>query len=352
MAENTAVGLLSRADLQSGPLGLARVLVATFAAFEGKREPPTPRKTVHVRLITIKSSHFCEKARWGLDLVENDETSPIYYTEDPHPPGFHAFASVYASNDQSSSTPCILIYTDSNIDTDDNPEFVGGSSTIQRRILPQLYPNDIADDVRSMEDYLDETLGPAVRCFLHYYNFMPQNESACARTVSCDTTIIEEWLFSLLFPVGMKEIIRESLDVSETNAIECKQKIIEVFDKISGQLARNHGKYIMDTPSHSNGFTAVDLTFAALSGLLLGPPELSLFLFPEPNNSEQIVITPHSSGDQKLPSSILSFRDSLRNTFAGQHGLRMYRDHRLPSNESLVRIKGVDRNRFFCTPCR
>lgn len=35
------------------------------------------------RLMTIGPSHYCEKARWGLDFFEVD------YTEDKHPPLVH-----------------------------------------------------------------------------------------------------------------------------------------------------------------------------------------------------------------------------------------------------------------------
>ncbi|MEM1168380.1 MAG: glutathione S-transferase N-terminal domain-containing protein [Cyanobacteria bacterium P01_H01_bin.35] len=40
------------------------------------------------RLITIPISHFSEKARWALDRLN------ITYTEEPHVPVFHRFATM------------------------------------------------------------------------------------------------------------------------------------------------------------------------------------------------------------------------------------------------------------------
>lgn len=37
------------------------------------------------RLVTIRYSHYCERARWVLDRT------PLEYTEDSHPPGLQMF---------------------------------------------------------------------------------------------------------------------------------------------------------------------------------------------------------------------------------------------------------------------
>jgi len=84
---------MSASSIRYGPLGVARVIVGLFSC-TSERDPPSQHKTEHLRLITIAQSHFCEKARWALDLLENDPDFPIYYTEDGHPPAFVAFETL------------------------------------------------------------------------------------------------------------------------------------------------------------------------------------------------------------------------------------------------------------------
>jgi hypothetical protein len=96
-----------------GPLGVARIICSLFTKPGGQREPPSPQKTEHVRFITITMSHYCEKVRWALDLLEEEAmddtaTSPIYYTEEGYPPGFQAFATLPATNYTASVTPLVV----------------------------------------------------------------------------------------------------------------------------------------------------------------------------------------------------------------------------------------------------
>ena len=83
------------------PLRVAGVLVDLFTRV-GQRDPPSANKTKHVRFISIAVSNYVEKVRWGLDLLEASPKSPLYYTEDLHPPAFAAFQTVPASKDQAS----------------------------------------------------------------------------------------------------------------------------------------------------------------------------------------------------------------------------------------------------------
>ena len=66
------------------PLRIAGIAVDLFTRI-GRRDPPPSseiKKTEHVRFISIAVSNYVEKVRWGLDLLENNTKSPLFYTED------------------------------------------------------------------------------------------------------------------------------------------------------------------------------------------------------------------------------------------------------------------------------
>lgn len=332
MSSETTHGLVTRSELRSGPLGLVGLVIGMFADFERCRDPPGPFKTQHVRLITIKTSHFCEKARWVLDLVEADETSPFYYTEDPHPPLFHAFASVEASHDLGSKTPCVLIK--SSLQDDRSRDFISESAAIQRHFLRSAYPPEIVHSVQAMEDYLDEKLGPPVRCLLHCYLLLPHYQHTAIRAGASNTTKIEQCLFTAMFPLLIGPKLRKVLNVSPESAAASKQSILEIFDNVTNRLRSNGEHFIMDSHSRSYGFTAADLTFAALVSPLLLPEEHPLY-----------------ATSRELPSALSEFCGTLRKTVAGRHALRMYREHRLAPGDSQAYIKCVDRNRSVAPWC-
>lgn len=65
----------------AAPLRIAGILVDLFTRV-GQRLPPSEAKKEHVRFISIAVSNYVEKVRWGLDLLESNTKSPIFYTED------------------------------------------------------------------------------------------------------------------------------------------------------------------------------------------------------------------------------------------------------------------------------
>ena len=138
-------------DVQTGALGVIRIFYNMFSTVR-KLDPPSATKTIHLRLITMRASHFCEKARWALDLLDDDENSPYWYTEDTHPTGLHAFETVKASNDKASITPIVVM----------GDEVFIKSNAIVQKFCPQLYPSD---KVREMEIDMGNRLGAPIRVF-------------------------------------------------------------------------------------------------------------------------------------------------------------------------------------------
>lgn len=326
---------MERKHISSGPLSVAKFLVGLFTDFERRRDPPSSTKTQHARLITIRGSHYCEKGRWVMDLVEADETSPIYYTEDPHPPGFHAFASVEASKDKGSITPCVVLddpMATSSMKGEQN-EFIADSTVMLRRFLPHLYPTEIKEDVIAMEDLLGEELGPTLRVVAYHYMLAePKYQASVIELMTGDdATSIEKFLFAKMFSVGIAPAMRKSMKINEDSAAASKTALQEVFSMVSKRLQENGGEYLMDSTAAdktSYGFTAADLTFAALASPLIRPPERA----------------PFNWTDDEMAPALLAFQKELSETIAGKFALRIYAKHRPTDQGRIASIKCVDRN--------
>lgn len=261
-----------------------------------------------------------------MDRVEGNLQSPIYYTEDPHPPAFHAIPVVEATNDQGSITPCLVL------DSMDGgePEVINKSDALLRRFCPELYPAEIADEVKAMEDMLGERLGPTLRAFAYHHLLQPSYYDVLAKLASSKTTRVENFLFEKMMPVGMASGMRKAMKINEETAAVSKNEVQKVYLEMSERLESNGSEYLMDSASKSYGFTAVDLTFAALSAPMIRPPEMTNFCL----------------RDEELPPELLEFSKAMTSTLAGQHVLKVYGKHRLTNaDEKVVSIKGVDRNR-------
>lgn len=319
-----------RSTITFGPLAVARVIVNLFSTNLNTRNPPSPGKTHSIRLITIGVSHYCEKVRWGLDLVESEQENPIYYTEDAHPPPFCSFATLPVSNSKASATPMI-------VDSEDTTaSYMNLSNVILQQYCPFLYPEPIREEIVKMEADLGKHLGPAVRCYAYQYLLQPDCHEACIKICTAQTSKVEAILFEKMLDKGVSQAMRKIIKVNDTTAAASKQEILEVFDEVSKRLESNGGKYLMDTKQTSYGFTAADVTFAALSYPLVRPPEMSNFTIMD---------------DSLLPPELVAIGEQLKETTAGKHVLKMYKQNRIPTNyfeskpnDGLVIIKSTERD--------
>ena len=314
------------------PLRIAGVLVDLFTRV-GQRSPPSENKKKHIRLISIAVSNYVEKVRWGLDMLEANAKSPIYYTEDLHPPAFAAFQSVPASKDQASASPMVILPTSDNGGT----RAVWGSDTILRELCSDpetvnLYPKDIAETVKELEDELASRLGASARCFGYNYLLHPSKQyyKAASKFLTLNCPKIEQIAFDKMLDKGLAKGMVRLMKVEEYGPI-AEEEIRKVFDELSLKLEKGGGEYLMDTPSRTYGFTAADLNLCALSYFLIRPPEMAPFLLPESEN----------------PPELLQLGEDLRATTAGKHVLHMYKKHRPVNAESgQIELKKIDQNRI------
>jgi glutathione S-transferase len=295
--------------LHKGPLLIIKFIYDLFTHVTVRTPPPNPNKKIHLRLITIRPSHFCEKARWALDLLDEDEDSPYWYTEDAHPPGLHTMETVPVTNDKGSSTPVVVM----------GEQVWMKSNEILREFCPNLYPTE---EVKKMEDDMGNRLGATLRVFAYKYILQDEYWESLKAAATADTSKIETFLFEKMRHEVKKSMIK-SMNINDSTADISKEAIIKIFKEYSDIL--EHQEYLA-----GNEFTAADLTFAALSSPFLRPPELSEVSIPE----------------ELVPPPLRLFAEELKATKAGQHVLKVYSKHRNRTPGKMkVALKTANRDR-------
>ena len=304
------------------PLSVARVIIGFFSTIDVQRESPSSKKTTHLRLITIGISPFCEKVRWGLDLLEQSLDNPYYYTEDAHPPAFHGFYTLPITNGTISRTP-IVVFPDGS--------YRSQSHQILAELCPFLYPSEIAREIREFELDIATRLGAPIRALCYYY--LLDDERKYYNTyckVTCQTTSkVEAILFEKMLDKGIDKALKETLQWNDDNYKTCIKEVKLVLEEISERLSCNGGEYIFDTPEKKYGFTAADLALAALASPMIRPPQFS-------NYAVQ---------DNDSPTEFIQLIKSFNETKAGQHCCKTYKLHRPVQKDGKVHFKTVARNK-------
>ena len=264
----------------------------------------------HARLISIRYSHYNERARWALDL------SPLRYTEDAHPPGFAQFAIQDVTEGRKSASPVLVL---------PGGEVLDDSALILRRLhelfpeeLAWLYPETQAREIMKLEDELSVSLGAPTRQLAYAIALDGENYPAARPYLVREAAGIEK----LLFYFGGRRISRAIVEIYNCRSAcipQAADSLRQVFTGISQRLSDGRPYLCADS------FTAADLTFAALSWPLIFPPrwEASGLFLPL----------------EKLPRPWRALAEELRSTPAGAHALRMYDQHRFAqpqTNETIA----------------
>jgi glutathione S-transferase len=248
-----------------------------------------------LRLITIPISHYCDKARWALELAD------LSYQEDAHLQVFHYLATARVGGG-----PLVPVLV-----ADD--EVIAGSATIvrwadqngaDRRGKVGLVPSAHAAEIDRLEHDFDERLGPSGRLWM-YYQVLPHRELVEAYACSG----VPAWQQRMLRPAYgfVDRFIRWRLDIDEPAVIEARREVLRVFDDVAKRLADGR-RYLV-----GDAFSAADLAFAALAAPCVLPPQYGVPLPPI----------------DELPNGYRKEVAALREHPAGQFALRMYREHRM-----------------------
>jgi glutathione S-transferase len=245
-------------------------------------------------LVTIPFSHYCEKARWALDHAG------VAYVEQGHLPGFHRLA-VRRAGSPRTSVPVLVVDGRTLGDSTDILAYADAMAPPARR----LYPDAAGprNDVLALEEELDEGLGPDFRRVM-YFHVLPRRAVAMGMFEQ-STPRWELWGVKAVFPLlrrGMKRFMK----IDERTAAESLDRVLRVFDRIEKRLSDGRPYLTGDR------FTAADLTFAALAGGAMKPPEHPVRFPP----------------DDVFPESLGALLRETRERPAGAFVRRMYRDHR------------------------
>lgn len=311
----------------SGPLLICKKLIQTFSTNDTQRPPPVApdinvKKTRHVRLITIGPSHFCEKVRWALDILDSDPESDVYYTEDTHPPLLSCIATLEASHGLASMVPMTV----------SNGEVMHDSQNILMHFCPFLYPHDFKEDIVHLEKHFGSHLGATIRTIIYYYTLQPDYYNVLKDMMTIQTSQIESSLWGILLKKGplAKGMLR-AMKIHEDSLEASLVAVRKTFDDVSAKL--NDGNHKRGQPKYliGNCFTAADLTFCALASPIISPPELQSF-------------SPFDR--RRMPPEVVLLQDELRDSPAGKYVLGIYKSHR-----SIVIPKVVNRNRIIKPLC-
>jgi glutathione S-transferase len=215
-----------------------------------------------LRLVTIPISHYCEKARWGL------ERAGLAYREEPHVQGIHRLA---ASRAGGGVTVPVLVTPEGAIgESHEILEWVDARTPAERR----LFPGEPAAraEVERLCRRFDAELGPKGRRLMYVH--MLRDRPLALRFNNQGVPRREAWLARHGWVV-MQAVIRRVLGIRPG---------IERQDELDAWVELDFAASLLaDGRPHLCGerFTAADLTFAALAAALIVPPVYGVSL-PQP----------------------------------------------------------------------
>jgi glutathione S-transferase len=246
----------------------------------------------HARLVTIGVSHYCEKARWGL------EWAGVGFVEEAHAPGMHFLATRRAGG---RSAPVLVWDGRTLTDSTDILRAADAKAASGRR----LYPENEAErrEVDALEEDFDEKLGPAVRRVIYHLLFARRDQALPVMGGGAPRG--ERAALAIVYPL-LRAGMRRAMKIDDLGAERSRQVIDRVFEDVAQRLEGGRRYLVGDR------FTAADLTLAALAAPAVLPADYGV---------------PLPRLDQASPA-IQDFVTRHRATPAGQHALRMYREHR------------------------
>ena len=257
----------------------------------GRSKRVTISDSAPATLITIPLSHYCEKARWGLDRVA------FPYREEAHAPLLHRLAT----RRHDGGTVPVLVHGSSRFA--DSTNILMHADAVCGGDL--LYPRDgaLRRDVDALEKRFDTELGPHTRRWA-YAQFLPH--AKLLRAVwSRGVPRLEASLVPAIAPL-LRRLVRAAYRITPQNAQRSLERVHGVFRQVD-ELLGNGRRFLA-----GERFTAADLTFAALAAPVLFPDKYRAV---------------HPALDA-VPATMREEVIRLRDTDAGRFALRMFSQER------------------------
>lgn len=246
-----------------------------------------------VELLTIPVSHYCEKARWALErarvpFVERASIQGLHYW-DAWRRARTVFVPVLLANGETlCDSTAILHYADR----------AGGA--------PPLFPQSVdAARVAFWEERFDATLGVETRRWMYWICINSLPDADVLRFVAHGAPSWQRFVTRACLPLA-KRYFRWRLRVTEAEVTAGLDAVRALFREVSDELADGR-RYLV-----GEHFSAADLTFAALSSLVLLPPQYGVPMLTL----------------EQLPPAARRTVSEFRDTVAGQYALRLYAEER------------------------
>lgn len=212
-----------------------------------------------MRLVTIRFSHYCEKARWALDRYG------VPYDEDGHLPGFHVRAVKKVTRGEKDSvgsaysTP-VLVTDDDDVLTDSRAIVRWASDRFGDGAL---YPSP---EVDAWEERFHDRLGFHSRRLA--YAFLFQTPSLLADLARANVGGLSSRVFSVASPL-IAGRFQKAMGIDENTVEQSLAVVREELDVIDALLADGRRFLVGDS------FTAADLAFAcaAAPAVVVQPDE-------------------------------------------------------------------------------
>lgn len=245
-------------------------------------------------LVTIPISHYCEKARWALDRAG------VGFEERAHLQVLH-WAAVWRAGGRR-TVPVLVCDGRVLPDSADIVEYADRCAPAGRKLYPHGDPAAVAE-VRRLERDFDGRLGPHGRRWM--YNGIRGRNDLVKAYAPAGVPAWQRRALPLGYPVIAK-VIDRYLGITPETAAQSEREVRATFAAVAKRLGDGRRFLVGD------GFTAADLTFAALAAAVLMPPEYTVPL-PRPH---------------ELPATMAETVNELREHPAGRFALRMFREER------------------------
>ena len=212
-----------------------------------------------MRLITIPMSHYCEKARWGLERLG------IPYREERHLQVFH-----YLHTFRYSHGPQVPVLID-------GAQVIADSTSILKHLdshaapAMRLYPDNPEERYRveELENLFDEVLGVESRRWI-YFHYLPHTRDAL-RFAGEGVPVLERFLAPACYPF-MKSFMRRRLRVYEPEVVAGLMRTREIIRNID-ELLSDKREYLV-----GGRFSAADLTLACMMAPFVLPRQYGIRL--------------------------------------------------------------------------
>ncbi len=242
-----------------------------------------------LRLITVRFSHYCEKARWALDRAN------LAYREESHVPLLSWPATFRAGGGR--TVPVLVTPGRVLRDSTDILRWVDGQSH-----APPLFPEG-DQEVATWEDDFDRHLGPASRRLI-YFHVMKVPELSL-RLLGSAGGRWQRRALRLLYP-AIKRVMVAGMRITPESAERSRGVVEDTFARVAARLAGGRRYLVGDR------LTAADLTFAALATPVIVPDAIAEYL----------------PGRADVPADVEAVVEHFRATPAGAFALRLYAEER------------------------